>query len=124
MAKPQQPELARSRRGSVDASAVKEQLTAPMQGGGAENGDLGPIPEDQLPGHHPPVEQDKPSGEAFLQKLHEHAADVPAEPDVQGEPEPEEQPSSDLADRAADLAAKPFEAVAGVIEKVRDKLPD
>lgn len=97
-----------------------------MQGGGGENGDLGPIPEDQLPGHHPTVEQDKPSGDAFLQKLHEHAADVTPEPDVEDEPPvaQDDERSSDLADRAAALAGKPFGAVADVIEKVRDKLPD
>jgi len=131
MAKPQQPEIARSGRGAVDPSAVKEQLTAPMQGGG-ENGDLGPVPEDQQPGHHPTVEQDKPSGEAFLQKLHEHAADVgtdtgddtaaaveaeAAEATPTGEP-------SERADRLADAVGKPFEVAADVLQKVRDKLGD
>jgi hypothetical protein len=107
MAKPQQPEIARSGRGAVDPSAVKEQLTAPTTGGG-ENGDLGPIPEDQRPGHHPTVEQDKPSGEAFLEKLHEHAssteASASAEDDDAGEPEH----TSERADRLAEAVGKPF----------------
>jgi len=122
MSKPQQPELARSGRGAVDPAAVKEQLTAPTIGGG-ENGDLGPIPEDQRPGHHPTVEQDKPSGEAFLEKLHEHAAS--AEASAEEEPE-DDAPggSSDLADRAAEAVGKPFEAAADLLQKVRDRLGD
>ena len=122
MSKPQQPELARSGRGAVDPAAVKEQLTAPSPGGG-ENGDLGPIPEDQLPGHPPAVEQDKPSGEAFLEKLHEHAASAesPSEPD---DGDDGDTTSSERADRVAEAVGKPFEAAADLLQKVRDKLGD
>ena len=130
MAKPQQPEIARSGRGAVDPAAVKEQLSAPVPGGG-ESGDLGPIPEDQLPGHHPDVEQDKPSGEAFLQKLHEHAADVePSDEDddddetIEPAAEDEGEYHSDRADRLAEAVGKPFEATADLLQKVRDKLGD
>ena len=130
MAKPQQPEIARSGRGAVDPAAVKEQLTAPMPGGG-ENGDLGPIPEDQRPGHHPTVEQDKPSGEAFLEKLHEHAASVDeatAESEEDEDVEPAAQDDgeyhSERADRVAEVVGKPFEATADLLQKVRDKLGD
>ena len=131
MAKPQQPEIARSGRGAVDPAAVKEQLTAPTPGGG-ENGDLGPIPEDQRPGHHPTVEQDKPSGEAFLEKLHEHAADVDASASSdEGEQESVESAADDdgeyhseRADRVAEAVGKPFEATADLLQKVRDKLGD
>src|SRR4051812_31551153 len=35
----------------------------------APTDDLGPIPEDNRPGHHPAVDQDKPPGEAFAQRL-------------------------------------------------------
>jgi hypothetical protein len=31
--------------------------------------DLGPIPEENRPGHHPDAEQDKPPGEAFARRL-------------------------------------------------------
>ena len=124
MSKPQQPELARSGRGAVDPGAVKEQLTAPTTGGG-ENGDLGPIPEDQRPGHHPGVEQDKPSGEAFLEKLHEHAADVDTGVrDDDGDDEPADGEYSERADRVAEAVGKPFEAAADLLQKVRDKLGD
>jgi hypothetical protein len=60
MSIPQQPEIARSRRSEVTAevaSKVKAGTSLP-------EGDTatGPIPEENLPGHHPPVEQDKPQG--------------------------------------------------------------
>lgn len=56
MVKPQQPELARSGRGEVDPSAVKTR-----HGGPTDTTDApGPVPEDNLPGHHPETEQDKP----------------------------------------------------------------
>jgi hypothetical protein len=35
----------------------------------APTDDPGPIPEDNRPGHHPAVDQDKPPGEAFAQRL-------------------------------------------------------
>lgn len=60
MSTPQQPEIARSMRSEVTAevaSKVKaETLPVDAPGGG------GPIPEDNLPGHHPEKEQDKPEG--------------------------------------------------------------
>ncbi len=56
MAKPQQPELARSGRGEVDPNAVKTRHGGPIDTTDAP----GPIPEDNLPGHHPETEQDKP----------------------------------------------------------------
>lgn len=56
MVKPQQPELARSGRGEVDPNAVKTR-----HGGPTDTSDApGPVPEDNLPGHHPETEQDKP----------------------------------------------------------------
>ena len=60
MSTPQQPEIARSMRSEVTAevaSKVKAETLppdAPAPGG--------PIPEDNLPGHHPEHEQDKPEG--------------------------------------------------------------
>ena len=98
MAKPQQP----------DAGSI------------GDPGDIGRIPEDQLPGHHPTVEQDKPSGEAFLEKLHEHASSA----DAPDEDNDDDEPSSDLADRAAEAVGKPFEAAADLLQKVRDRLGD
>ena len=58
MTKPQQQELARSGRGEVDPAAVKTRHGGPTDA----TPPAGPIPEDNLPGHHPDEEQDKPSG--------------------------------------------------------------
>jgi hypothetical protein len=60
MSTPQQPEIARSMRSEVTAevaSKVKAE-TLPVEAPGV----TGPIPEDNLPGHHPEKEQDKPEG--------------------------------------------------------------
>lgn len=56
MVKPQQPELARSGRGEVDPNAVKTRRGGPTDTTEAP----APVPEDNLPGHHPEAEQDKP----------------------------------------------------------------
>ena len=111
MAKPQQPEIARSGHNALDP-AVEPPTTL-----GGDAGDLGRIPEDQLPGHHPAEEQDKPSGDAFLQKLHEHAASAesPSEPDT-------DTTESERADRLAEAVGKPFEVAADLLQKVRDRL--
>lgn len=58
MSTPQQPDLARSGRGATDPDSAKAHTDAPP----AETGPEGPVPEDNLPGHHPAVEQDKPVG--------------------------------------------------------------
>ena len=80
MAKPQQPEIARSGHGATDPAAVKSELSVP-RARRRSTGD-GPVPDDNMPGHHPDHEQDKPTGDAFVRKLHEHAeAPPPAEPD-------------------------------------------
>jgi pimeloyl-ACP methyl ester carboxylesterase len=59
MVNPQQPELRRSGYGATDAGSAKRRTgpKAPANGGGAA-----PVPEDNLPGHHPDHEQDKPEG--------------------------------------------------------------
>ncbi len=56
MTKPQQPELRRTGYGATD------QDSAEIRAGGTPptGGDAGPVPEDNQPGHHPEVEQDKP----------------------------------------------------------------
>ena len=127
MANPQQPELARSRKTpALDPDATESVLSAAE----APTVDpaFGPVPADNRPGHHPRVEQDKPSGEAFLEKLHEHAADVDTgvrdddgdDDDSAGDGEYH----SERADRVAEAVGKPFEAAADILQKVRDKLGD
>lgn len=113
MATPQQPEIGRSGRGAVNPDAIKSELTAP-QPGGAER-DAGPVPEDNLPGHHPEHEQDKPSGDDFVAKVKDLAAEAGAEKAQQAqaladEPEPT-------------VAGDAMRAAAGAVRKVREHLP-
>jgi hypothetical protein len=56
--KPQQPELRRSERGRTDREYWKRRQEP--EGEPREEGDGGPVPEVNRPGHHPPEEQDKP----------------------------------------------------------------
>jgi hypothetical protein len=56
--KPQQPELARSGRSEADPAAVKTRHGGPTD----STAPVGTIPEDNLPGHHPVHDQDKPEG--------------------------------------------------------------
>lgn len=56
MSTPQQPELHRSGRGPSDPKSAKAKVDGP----GADEGGVGPIPPDNQPGHHPEHEQDKP----------------------------------------------------------------
>lgn len=64
MVKPQQPELRRSEYGATSEDAIKGFLTA--QDEPVEDGNSGPVPADNQPGHHPEVEQDQPSGDDFV----------------------------------------------------------
>ncbi len=60
MTNPQQPELARSRRyaATEDSAKPRAQSTLPRS---TDTG-VGSIPPENQPGHHPDVEQDKPTG--------------------------------------------------------------
>jgi len=60
MSKPQQPELHRSGKGATDPASAKAAPEVNPRAGGDEPG--GPVPEDNLPGHHPQHDQDKPEG--------------------------------------------------------------
>ena len=53
---PQQAELRRSGFGATDAGSAKRQ----PKGKADTAGNTGPVPEENQPGHHPDVEQDKP----------------------------------------------------------------
>ena len=54
---------------STSEDATKERLTAPSVPG-VDGAAGGPVPEANRPGHHPPHEQDKPSGRDFVAKTH------------------------------------------------------
>jgi hypothetical protein len=58
MSKPQQPELHRSGKGATDPASAKANPEIAANPGA--DGAAGPIPEENLPGHHPDDEQDKP----------------------------------------------------------------
>src|SRR4051794_36959872 len=79
MVKPQQPELRRSDRGATSDDAAKPRLSAPSTPGVDAPGGRG-VPEDNLPGHHPDHEQDKPSGRDFAAKTHALAQSEEYEP--------------------------------------------
>ena len=69
MAKPQQPELHRSGLTPADPASSKTKTSRVKVP--AASGDFpAPVPEDNLPGHHPEHEQDKPV-EAFVEKAQE-----------------------------------------------------
>ena len=55
---PQQPELHRSGKGAPDPKSAKGHVDSPA----AEEGNAGPVPPDNQPGHRPEHEQDKPEG--------------------------------------------------------------
>ena len=63
MARPQQPELARSAKTDLDPDHVETGLQG--QKTPATGGETGPVPAENQPGHHPPEEQDKPDLDAF-----------------------------------------------------------
>lgn len=146
MVKPQQPELRRSERGATSDDSTKGFLTAPSAPG-VDGAAGGPIPIENLPGHHPEHEQDKPSGRDFVAKMHalaqaEAIGDATEDADGRpvGPPESREDEVLDLtdipqdhvhghghvsglADKAAHLAGKPFALAGSVLGAVRDRLP-
>ena len=143
MANPQQPELRRSERGGATDQAAKERLTAPSAPG-VDGVRAGAIPVENLPGHHPEHEQDKPSGRDFVAKMHalaqEDAWDAPsAEDEVLDLTQLEadhvhtghvDTSSVDSGEHSrtgevlATIAGKPFALVGSALEAVRARLPD
>ncbi len=67
MARPQQPELARSAKTDLDPDHIETGLQG--QKAPATGGETGPVPPDNQPGHHPAKEQDKPDLDAFAARL-------------------------------------------------------
>ncbi len=60
MSKPQQPEIARSRRAPTDQDSFERKAaesSPPVQ-----DGSFGKVPPENQPGHRPEKEQDKPVG--------------------------------------------------------------
>ena len=142
MANPQQPELARSRRTpALNPDATEAVLSA--QGEPGVDVARGPIPVDNLPGHHPEHEQDKPDGAAFVAKVKELAAEAEqaqataeVEQDaaeVEPEPRPERPEVVDLrqkrndereerANRIAAFWTAPLRMYTDTLKRIRDSL--
>lgn len=137
MVKPQQPELRRSDRGATSDDASKGRLSAPSTP--VAGGVAGPVPDENLPGHHPPVEQDKPSGRDFVAKMHalaqEDAYEAPSPEnevldltqldadDVHDGVAPREHGSSSGAQALARAAGTPFAVAGAALSAVRKRLP-
>jgi hypothetical protein len=88
MPNPQQPDLARSRRSEATAErAAPAKLSARRKVSGGVTDDAGgAVPPDNLPGHHPEVDQDKPlvPPDAYRAPENEQEpVDAPDEPDVE-----------------------------------------
>jgi hypothetical protein len=147
MANPQQPELARSRKTpALDPDATEAVLSA--EGTPTVDRARGPVPAENQPGHHPPVEQDKPEAERFVAKVKEVAARaddggdaVEVGPSVEAAtavrsqgaaPVPPVDPprsadevldrSSPRAEALAALAGAPWKLASGVLQRLRDRL--
>jgi hypothetical protein len=60
MSTPQQPEIARSMRSEVTAEVASKVKAETLPADAPDS--TGPIPEENLPGHHPEHDQDKPEG--------------------------------------------------------------
>jgi len=71
MSTPQQPELARSKRTPVSPRSTKASARAKVSNAPAS---ATPVPDDNQPGHHPPVEQDKPAQPPSLPARHHRFA--------------------------------------------------
>ena len=67
MARPQQPELARSAKTDLDPDHVETGLQGQKKP--SAGGETGPVPAENQPGHHPAKEQDKPDLDAFAARL-------------------------------------------------------
>lgn len=57
MTKPQQPELRRSGKGDTDQDGKELRAKEALPG---EDPGVGPVPEENKPGHHPERDEDKP----------------------------------------------------------------
>ena len=89
---PQQPEIARSRKGATTPNtSSKAVATSDLPAGSGDN--PAPIPEDNQPGHHPEKEQDKPDAPPLRRPRVRRKADSTATrlrtvPPVEDAPEP------------------------------------
>ena len=127
MANPQQPEIARSRRTEgLAPDSVETHVQAEKRAPSGE-GPSGPIPEDNLPGHHPEVEQDKPPIERFMARARTAGSRV--RPSGRDDRRAPDAPSGAKDESASDdehplvrLAGLGPRAAGNLLKKVRDRL--
>lgn len=104
MARPQQPELARSGKTDLDPDHVETGLQGqPIPPSG---GETGPVPVDNQPGHHPANEQDKPDLDAFAAKLGTDPT-APSATNARKPPRPKAAPVKATASKATPTTAAP-----------------
>jgi hypothetical protein len=77
---------------------------------------------DNQPGHHPPVEQDKPDADRFVAKVRAVAAEADQDAPVESTAAGADRAPSERADALASLAGAPFKVATGVLERLRDRL--
>jgi hypothetical protein len=107
MARPQQPELARSGKTDLDPDHVETGLEGqPIPPSG---GETGPIPVDNQPGHHPAKEQDKPDLDAFAARLGTDPT-APSATNARKPPRPKAAPVKGTASKATPTTATPTTA--------------
>jgi hypothetical protein len=84
VARPQSPELRRSGRNpALEPDNVGTRLEA--AGDLERSGTTGPVPDENLPGHHPDDEQDRPDLDAFVDRFGQAGQAVGGEPAGVGE---------------------------------------
>ena len=107
MARPQQPELARSGKTDLDPDHVATGLEGqPIPPSG---GETGPIPVDNQPGHHPAKEQDKPDLDAFAARLGTDPT-APSATNARKPPRPKAAPVKGTASKATPTTTTPSKA--------------
>ena len=121
MARPQQPELARSARTDLDPDHVETGLQG--QPTPKSGGDTGPVPAENQPGHHPAKEQDKPDLDAFAARLgtDPEAPTAPggeAPPDMVGISAPHPEPGRAPEPRLVSLVLTPLRETVRRLEQL------
>jgi Rho termination factor, N-terminal domain len=105
MARPQQPELARSGKTDLDPDRVGTELESrkPVR----SSRQVGPVPPENQPGHRPDQDQDKPDPDAFVAKLQGEDRPDPANPQrAEHRLDLETSTKEDLYQRARELGVK------------------
>lgn len=134
MPTPQQPELRRSERVDHMSRGAPDDPEVGRRPGDGGLDQMGPVPEENRPGHHGVHDQDKPDLDDFAARLGitpgddadggrtgDAEADAPAAPTVGGAPEPPD--DADVVDLTAALDAAPDGGLARARQGVDTTVP-